>query len=82
MEILKWVVSLWVAFFVGFGFRSYLSAKFRHYSGTMIVNKDDLSEKTVYSLVLDDYPEKLQFEKVVIFKVDKVDTSDKSSDRK
>jgi hypothetical protein len=54
--------------------------KFRDYSGTIEVSKDGFRDKTVYSLVLDEYPEKLEFKKVVRFRV--VDTSGKSSDRK
>lgn len=68
----------WIGVFVGFGLKSWMTYKFRDYSGTLVVDKDELREKTVYSLVLDEYPEKLEFKKVVIFKVD---TSAKSSDR-
>jgi hypothetical protein len=59
-------------FAIGF-FSGYLTNKrllIRESSGTIVVNRDNLREKTVYSLELDDYPEKLEFKKVVIFKVD------------
>jgi hypothetical protein len=66
-------------FTIGFIIKGWLDYVFQDYSGTIVVNRDDLSEKTVYSLILDEYPEKLEFKKVVIFKVD---TSEQSSDRK
>lgn len=40
------------------------------YSGTIVVNRDKLTEKTVYSLELDEFPETLAFKKVVIFRVE------------
>jgi hypothetical protein len=36
--------------------------------GVIVVTKE--SGKTVYSLVLDDYPEKLEFKKRVMFRID------------
>lgn len=78
MDILLYVVIFWIGTLVGFILSAWIMSSFRKYSGTIVVNKDDLSDKTVYSLVLDDYPETLQFKKVVIFKVD---TSEKSSHR-
>lgn len=54
---------------VGFLIKSLQMRKYTDTSGTMYVSKDDRSEKTVYSLELDDYPEKLEFKKVVVFKV-------------
>jgi hypothetical protein len=41
---------------------------FTHPTGTILVTKDH--EKTVYSLELNDYPEKIEFRKEVVFKVD------------
>lgn len=61
---------LWLGFIAGFLVKSWLVNRFRDYSGTIVVDKDRLTEKTVYSLVLDDYPEKLEFKKEVIFKID------------
>lgn len=40
-------------------------------SGTIVVTQDNLTDKIVYSLVLDDYPETLQFKKMVVFKIDR-----------
>jgi hypothetical protein len=73
-----WFIVFSLGFLAGMFVKGWMANRFRDYSGTIVVNKDDLSEKTVYSLVLDEYPEKLEFKKVVIFKVD---TSGKSSDR-
>lgn len=68
-----WVIVFVTGFTLGFIAKGWLDYVFRDYSGTIVVNKDELSEKTVYSLVLDEYPEKLEFKKVVIFKVDTPD---------
>jgi hypothetical protein len=78
-----WTVIYWVIVFgaglcIGMFLRGWIFYKRQGYSGTIVVNKDRLSEKTVYSLILDEYPDKLEFKKVVIFKVD---SSDQSSDR-
>jgi hypothetical protein len=54
---------------VGFIWRGWANRKFRDVSGTIVVRRDNLHEKTVYSLILDDYPELLQFKKTVIFNV-------------
>jgi len=78
MDILVYAVIFWVGVLVGFMIKSWLTGKFRDYSGTIIVDTDKLTEKTVYSLVLDDYPEKLEFKKEVVFRVD---SSEQSSDR-
>jgi hypothetical protein len=59
--------------------KAWMNGRFREYGGTIVVGTDDVREVTVYSLILDDYPEKLEFQKEVVFKVD---TSAKSSDRK
>jgi hypothetical protein len=66
---------------IGFLVRIWWTAKFRNYDGTIYVTQDDRLEKTVYSLILDDYPEKLKFEKRVVFKVDKLDTLTKSQSK-
>jgi hypothetical protein len=65
------VILLMAAAFILGGFaHSWYVHKFRDYSGTIVVEYDELQEKTVYSLVLDEYPDKLEFKKVVVFKVD------------
>jgi len=78
MDILVYVLIFWAGVLVGFLIKAWLNGKFKDYSGTIIVDTDKLTEKTVYSLVLDDYPEKLEFKKEVVFKVD---SSEQSSDR-
>ena len=45
--------------------------RFTDYTGTIRVSKNE--EKTVYSLILDEYPEKLEFKKEVVFRVDASD---------
>lgn len=61
---------MWASFILGCFFWGWYMGKFRDYSGTIVVEHDELTEKTVYSLVLDEYPEKLEFKKVVVFRVD------------
>jgi hypothetical protein len=78
MYILVGLVCTWIGIMIGFLLHAWLSNRFRDYSGIIHVEKDQLTEKTVYSLELADYPEKLEFQKVVVFKVD---TSDRSSNR-
>lgn len=73
MYLLVGFVSFWVGTMVGFLLKAWMTGRFKDYSGTIYVNKDELSERTVYSLELEDYPETLQFKKVVIFKVDSSD---------
>jgi hypothetical protein len=79
MDIVIYAVLFWSGTLIGYLGRVYLEKRFKDYSGTIVVDTDDLTEKTVYSLVLDDYPEKLEFQKEVVFKID---SSARSSDRK
>jgi hypothetical protein len=79
MTVLIYVAIFWSGILVGFMLKAWLNGRFREYGGTIVVGTDEIREKTVYSLILDDYPEKLEFKKEVVFKVD---TSAKSSDRK
>lgn len=78
MQILIYIGIFWLGVTVGVFLAAFLFHRFRTYSGTIIVDTDDFTEKTVYSLVLDDYPEKLEFQKEVVFKVD---SSHRNSDR-
>ena len=57
----------------GYFIKTWLSHRPKEFDGTIYVNKDELTEKIVYSLELDEYPEKLAFKKVIIFKVDASD---------
>jgi hypothetical protein len=41
------------------------------YQGTIVVTRND--GKTYYTLVLEDYPEKIEFQKTVVFKVESPD---------
>ena len=78
MDILIWALILWIGFLLGFLTKGWFVSRFSDYSGTIVVRDDEVLDKRVYSLVLDDYPEKLEFKKVVKFKVD---SSEKRSDR-
>ena len=70
IQILIYIVIFYAGVFFGFLLKSFIASRWRDYSGTIYVNRDEVREKTVYSLVLDEYPEELIFKKVVIFKVD------------
>jgi hypothetical protein len=76
-SFLIYLLILNVGILIGYGMRVWLVHRFTDYTGTIRVSKE--SEKTVYSLILDDYPEKLEFKKEVVFKVD---ASDVEPDRK
>jgi hypothetical protein len=74
LEILVFFLVFLLGCAMGFLLRSAL-LRFRA-SGTIVVSKT--KGKTLYTLVLDDYPEKLEFRKNVVFKVD---SSEESLDR-
>lgn len=71
------IIALGMGIVIGFFIKQWLNSK--NYSGTIFVKREKDSEKLIYSLELDDGPEKLEFKKIVIFKVD---TSGKSLNRK
>lgn len=77
-DILVYVIIFWSGALVGYLGKTWMEHRFRDYSGTIVVDTDDLTEKTVYSLVLEDYPEKLEFKKEVVFRID---SSQRSSNR-
>lgn len=71
MSELQWVLVFFiVGFMVGFAVRGWFNSRSR-YSGVIFVEKSE--GKTVYSLVLDDYPEKLEFKKQVVLRVETPD---------
>jgi hypothetical protein len=74
VQIVWFALIFYAGGVVGFLLRWWLESR-RNYSGTIYVTHED--KKTLYSLELEDYPEKLVFEKEVVFKVDtsKIDTS-------
>ena len=78
MNILAYVIIFWIGLLFGFLIDRWIMRAFKNYGGTIVVNTDELEEKTVYSLILDDYPERLEFQKEVVFRID---SSEKSSDR-
>lgn len=71
MEILIYVLILWLGVIIGFFIRALFGHKF---SGTIYVTTN--AEKTLYSLELNEYPEELKFKKEVVFKVDSSDIVD------
>jgi hypothetical protein len=73
VSILWGLLIFWAGSVFGFFFNEFLRRRITDYSGTIYVNRDRVNEKIVYSLVLDEYPEKLEFKKVVVFKVDKAE---------
>lgn len=61
------LLSLIVGFMIGFAVKRWLIRR-KSYDGTILVSHED--QKTLYSLELDDYPEKIALKKEVVFKVD------------
>jgi hypothetical protein len=76
VEILIWVLIFWFGMLVGFLLKSFLMLRFMEYSGVMLINKEE--GKILYSLILEDYPDKLEFKKHILFRVV---ASEESSDR-
>lgn len=66
MDILVYVLIFYGGFAAGFLLKAFLN-RFSHYTGSIIVSK--VEGKTVYSLVLEDYPEKIEMRKHVLFRV-------------
>lgn len=62
------IIAFGMGIVIGFFIKQWLNSK--DYSGTIFVKREKDSEKLIYSLELDDSPEKLEFKKVVIFKID------------
>jgi hypothetical protein len=51
-EILLFIIVLTVGFVIGYITKTWLFARYRGYSGTIVIDRNDVTEKTVYSLVL------------------------------
>ena len=75
ITFIGYVFIFWIGFLLGFLVKGLLTRRFTEYGGTIIVDTDELMHKKLYSLVLDDYPEKLEFKKEIVFRVDHNDTS-------
>lgn len=67
MEILKWVLIFGFGLCIGFLIKWWLTHR-ANYGGVIYVSRHE--GKTVYSLVLSDYPEKIELRKTILFKVD------------
>ena len=70
MNIVLYVLIFAAGIGVGLLMKVRKVIKFDKYDGTIYVNQDEVTEKIVYTLELDEYPEKLKFKKLVVFKVD------------
>ena len=69
IDVLLCIALLWGGFILGFAFKEWLVH--RKYSGTIKVAEDLPTGKITYSLELEDDPERLQYQKIVVFKVDR-----------
>ena len=67
MEILIWVLIFGFGLCIGFLIKWWLTHR-ANYGGVIYVSRHD--GKTLYSLVLSDYPEKIELRKTILFKVD------------
>ena len=67
MWILYGVLIYSFGLFMGFLLRVWIG-RITGYTGTIHISTE--SEKTVYLLELEDYPEEIRFKKEVVFKVD------------
>lgn len=81
MQYVLYVGLFWGGFILGFLTWAWFRHKIIEYdtSGTIVIKKDELAEKTIYSLELEDHPENLEFKNIVIFKVL---SSEEKDDRK
>jgi hypothetical protein len=70
MGILWYILVLWLGIFLGFFLHGVLG-RIRSYDGTIVVTHEQ--HRTLYSLELEDYPDKIEFKKEVILKVDASD---------
>jgi hypothetical protein len=75
MGILWYVLVFYVGLFIGF-LLSVVLRRWKSYDGKIVVTHP--GNRTLYSLELEDYPEKIEFKKEVILKVD---ASDKNLNR-
>lgn len=60
------LIILLIGIVLGYAIKSYLVGRSK--SGTIVVTKKE--GRTLYSLELSEYPEKLEFKKIVVFDVD------------
>ena len=72
MDILIYIIIFYAGVFIGYLMHWWLLYR-ASISGTIFVTHDH--EKTLYSLELADYPEKLEFKKQVVFNVDASDVN-------
>jgi hypothetical protein len=75
MGILWYILVFWLGIVLGYVVRLVLG-RLQSYDGTIVVTHDQ--HRTLYSLELEDYPDKIEFKKEIVLKVD---ASDESLDR-
>lgn len=71
-DFVIYVLIFYAGAMIGFLIRNWIASK-THYDGMILVTKTE--GKTMYTLVLDDYPDKLEFKKKVILSVNSADES-------
>lgn len=72
MEIIIWVLIFSLGLSLGYLIKDIRDRR-ASTSGTIYVTHGE--EKTLYSLELNEYPEAIEFKKVVVFKVESLDSS-------
>lgn len=75
MDIAIYLLLTWSGIIVGFLLCWWIAPWLRSYSGVIIAKPDMIEDKVIYSLILFKDPEALIYEKEVLFRVDKSDTS-------
>lgn len=66
MDWLYGILIFYSGIFVGYAIRAWLQYR-SSYNGAILITEE--ADKKIYSLVLDDYPEKIELRKEVILKV-------------
>jgi hypothetical protein len=64
--ILIYILIFYFGLMLGYLLKMWIHSR-SEFNGAILISKEH--DKTVYSLVLDDYPEKIEFKKEVILKV-------------
>jgi hypothetical protein len=62
------IVIFWIGILLGVFADRIILKTFKKYAGTLVVDRDEIG-KIMYSLILEDDPQKLETEKEIIFKV-------------
>lgn len=68
-QIMLYIFVLLLGGVGGFLLQSWMTSKFLDISGVMEIKKDSETDRILYSLILNDDPENLEFKKLIIFEV-------------